>query len=134
MNTKRSLVATALAIAMFVPAGSALAAGESNAAESGSTSTTVPARQSQAKGLREQLRAWQDSTREWVKDRRSAMKAHREALASASADLKDSLAAATTKEQRKSAMQAFAAARTTAKSQLEAALSAIGERPQRPRR
>lgn len=134
MNLRKPLVATAVALSVFVPAGNVLATSDATAAESDNTSTTVPARREAAKSFRAEVRAWQTATREWVGKRAAVRKAHRETMASASAALKDSLSAASTKEQRKAAMQTFAAASKSAKSQLNAALAAIGERPERPRR
>lgn len=60
------------------------------------------------------------------------MRDHREAVASASATLKEALESSTTKELRKAAMTAFKSAREAANSARKAALDTLGTRPVRP--
>lgn len=137
MSPKKPLVAAAISIALCFPTSAALASsGDSAAVDSTNTSTTVPARRDgiKAPGFRSEMQAWQESTRAWLAGRSAAMRTHREAIASASATLKDSLAAATTKQERKAAMNAFAASRKSAKTALDSALANLGARPERPRR
>jgi len=137
MSPKKPLVAAAITVVLCLPTSAALASsGDSAAVDSTNTSTTVPARRDGAKapGFRSEIQVWQEATRAWLAGRNSAMRTHREAIAAASATLKDTLASATTKQERKAAMDAFAASRKSAKAALDSALANLGSRPERPRR
>ena len=136
MKIRKVLTSAAVTIALLAPAGSALAISEETAsgASTSDTSTTVPSPKSTVRDaeFRARLQEWRDATRAWIAGRATAMRDHREAVASASATLKEALESSTTKELRKAAMTAFKSAREAANSARKAALDTLGTRPVRP--
>lgn len=136
MKIRKVLTSAAVTIALLAPAGSALASSEEAASgpSTADTSTTVPSPKNTVRNaeFRARLQEWQEATRAWIAGRATAIRDHREAVAAASATLKEALESSTTKEGRKAAMTAFKSAREAANSALKAALDTLGTRPVRP--